>query len=260
MRVWLLLVPGALLCAPVWAQEPGTVLRHDNFLVFEGRAGENVRIVVTSISRGPTYAEDLQVEVIDPSSERTLRRIVRLGGAEVIDYPVRADGLHAVRISSGWNAATARIEGAPWDRRLADVPVCRLSARWPAVLPGARRRRELPRGARRRCHRRGRDAARPTPRARWCSSGPGTSTNSKRSPSRCPPERMIPLEPERNRPGAGGPYPRRRPSTWRTGAAATVRKTGVAESSPREEYQPDEIDTIVEVRPTAIARSGRARP
>lgn len=114
MRVWLLLVPGALLCAPVWAQEPGTVLRHDNFLVFEGRAGENVRIVVTSISRGPTYAEDLQVEVIDSSSERTLRRIVRLGGTEVIDYPVRADGLHAVRISSGWNAATARIEGAPW--------------------------------------------------------------------------------------------------------------------------------------------------
>lgn len=124
MRVWMLVVPGVLLSAIAWAQEPQTVLRHDNFLVFEGRAGESVGIAVTSISRGPTYAEDLQVEVIDPSSERTLRRVVRLGSSEVIAYPVRADGLHAVRISSGWNAATARIEGSPWATvAWQDVPV-----------------------------------------------------------------------------------------------------------------------------------------
>jgi len=114
MRAWIPVVLGVLVGAVAWAQEPQTVLRHDNFLVFDGRIGETVQIPVTSIRRGPTYVEDLLVEVIDPSSERTLRRVVPLGTSQVIEYPVRADGLHAVRISSGWNPATARIEGKPW--------------------------------------------------------------------------------------------------------------------------------------------------
>lgn len=114
MRVWVPALLGLVVGAAAWPQEAQTVLRHDNFLVFQGRVGETMRIVVTSIRRGPTYTDDLLVEVIDPASERALRRVVPLGASEVIEYEVRADGLHAVRISSGWNAATARIEGKPW--------------------------------------------------------------------------------------------------------------------------------------------------
>ena len=106
-------------------QDAQTILRHDNFLVFEAEAGETVGIAVEAIPRsGFTYGDDLLVEVIDSTSERTLRRLVRLGDAETIEYPVQTTGKHAVRVSSGWNTCTARIVDRPWALvAWQDVPV-----------------------------------------------------------------------------------------------------------------------------------------
>ena len=98
------------------AQEmPETLLRHDNYLVFEGEAGRAVTIEVQSIPKGGfIYGDDVTVEVIDPSSERVLRRLIPLGETEAIEYEVTADGTHAVRVGSGWNLVRAQITGAPW--------------------------------------------------------------------------------------------------------------------------------------------------
>lgn len=98
------------------AQElPETLLRHDNFLVFQGTAGEAITIEVESVAKaGYVYADDVVVEVIDPSSERTLREIVPLGETASIEYVPAANGTHALRLSVGWNVARAAVEGAPW--------------------------------------------------------------------------------------------------------------------------------------------------
>lgn len=100
-------------CAP---DEPAeTILRHDNFLVFDAEVGEVVAIDVRSISKaGFTYGDDVMVEVIDPGSESAMRRVVLLGESDTIEYPVTAAGMHAVRISSGWNVVTARILDRAW--------------------------------------------------------------------------------------------------------------------------------------------------
>ncbi len=126
MRVHIVVALAATFCASVAiAQQVETILRHDNFLVFEGEIGETVGIAVTSMRKaGFVYGDDLMVEVIDPTSERTLRRIVPLGTAEVIEYEVRTAGLHAVRLSAGWNTMHARVEGKPWALVASqDVPV-----------------------------------------------------------------------------------------------------------------------------------------
>jgi hypothetical protein len=94
---------------------PETLLRHDNFLVFEGEADRSVTIEVESIAKsGYRYSDDVVVEVIDPASERVLRELVPLGETASIPYEVAADGTHAVRVASGWNLLRARISGAPW--------------------------------------------------------------------------------------------------------------------------------------------------
>jgi len=116
MRAHIVVVLAAIACASVaTAQQVETILRHDNFLVFEAEAGDVVPIAVTSMRKASfVYGDDLMVEVIDSTSERTLRRIVPLGAAEVIDYEVATAGMHAVRLSSGWNTMRARVEGKPW--------------------------------------------------------------------------------------------------------------------------------------------------
>lgn len=98
------------------AQElPETLLRHDNFLVFEGTAGQTITIEIESLPKGGfVYGDDTSVEVIDPASERALRQLVALGETASIDYEVAADGTHAVRIGAGWNLVKAAITGAPW--------------------------------------------------------------------------------------------------------------------------------------------------
>lgn len=94
---------------------PEALLRHDNFLVFDGTQGRSVTIEVESIPKaGFIYADDLIVEVIDPASERALREIVPLGERASIEYEVALDGTHAVRTSSGWNVVRAGVTGAPW--------------------------------------------------------------------------------------------------------------------------------------------------
>jgi len=108
-----ILMSAAALCI---AQElPETLLRHDNFLVFDGRTGETIAIEIESIAKaGYRYADDVVVEVIDPSSERALRELVPLGERASIEYEVGMDGTHAVRVGAGWNVLRAGITGAPW--------------------------------------------------------------------------------------------------------------------------------------------------
>ncbi len=98
------------------AQEPvETILRHDNFMVFEAEAGETVPIHIQSMRKaGFIYGDDVAVTVIDPDSERALRRIVPLGETETIEYEVTTEGMHAVRVSSGWNVVKAEIADRPW--------------------------------------------------------------------------------------------------------------------------------------------------
>ncbi|MBD3293187.1 MAG: hypothetical protein GF393_09700 [Armatimonadia bacterium] len=98
------------------AQElPETLLRHDNFLVFEGKTGASIMIEVQSIPKAIyRYGDDVTVEVIDPTSERSLRELLALGETASIEYEVAMDGTHAVRIAAGWNLVRARITGAPW--------------------------------------------------------------------------------------------------------------------------------------------------
>lgn len=116
----------ALVAPLCTAQElPETLLRHDNFLVFDGTAGRSITIEIESIRKsGFVYGDDVTVEVIDPSSERTLREIVPLGETASIEYEVARDGTHAVRVGSGWNVVRAGITGAPWALvAWANVPV-----------------------------------------------------------------------------------------------------------------------------------------
>lgn len=127
MKAWVLvalaLVASASLVSAGDATQ--TTLRHENFIVFEAEAGETVGIAVESLRKaGFVYGDDLLVEIIDPTSERTLRRVVPLGASETIKYQVRTGGMHAVRLSSGWNLCTVRIEGRPWALvAWQDVPV-----------------------------------------------------------------------------------------------------------------------------------------
>lgn len=117
MKRLLLTLAIVALAAPIsLAQElPETLLRHDNFLVFEGEAGDSITIEIESIPKAVyRYGDDLTVEVIDPTSERSLRELVALGETAAIDYEVAMDGTHAVRIASGWNMVRAQITGAPW--------------------------------------------------------------------------------------------------------------------------------------------------
>ncbi|MGD9494711.1 MAG: hypothetical protein AB7Y46_00245 [Armatimonadota bacterium] len=115
MRTLALMALAATWGLPAAAQQAQTILRHDNFLAFEAAVGETVEIAVESIPKASfVYADDLLVEVIDSTSERRLRRMVRLGEAERIRYAVQTAGLHAVRISAGWNTCSARIVDRPW--------------------------------------------------------------------------------------------------------------------------------------------------
>lgn len=126
MRLTVALAVAALAVPICSAQElPETLLRHDNFLVFEGRAGESVTIEIESVPKaGFVYADDVIVEVIDPASERALREIVPLGETASIEYQAAIDGTHAVRVSTGWNVVRAGITGAPWALvAWKDVPV-----------------------------------------------------------------------------------------------------------------------------------------
>ncbi len=115
-RLLMAFVVVALMAPLAHAQEmPETLLRHDNFLVFEGTAGEAITIEIESIAKaGYVYADDAIVEVIDPSSERALREVVSLGETAAIEYEAAIDGTHAVRLTVGWNVARAQITGAPW--------------------------------------------------------------------------------------------------------------------------------------------------
>ncbi|MGM0494395.1 MAG: hypothetical protein ACQER1_15800 [Armatimonadota bacterium] len=115
-RLMMTLMIVALSAPLCFAQElPETLLRHDNFLVFEGTEGRTVAIEIESVEKaGYTYADDVIVEVIDPASERAMREIVLLGERKSIDYEVAVDGTHAVRVSSGWNVARAAVRGARW--------------------------------------------------------------------------------------------------------------------------------------------------
>ncbi len=125
MRTLALIALAAICGSAAAQQDDPTILRHDNFLVFEAEAGETVGIAVESIPKaGYRYADELMVEVIDSTSERTLRRLLRLGEAETIEYRVQTGGRHAVRISSGWNMCAARIVDRPWALvAWQDVPV-----------------------------------------------------------------------------------------------------------------------------------------
>lgn len=114
MRGMLTVLFFTILAASTAAAQDETILRHDNFLVFDGQAGQSIAIEVASFQKSAQYGEDVIVEVIDPDSERTLRELVPLDETRVIDYSVAADGAHAVRISTGWNTATATISGAAW--------------------------------------------------------------------------------------------------------------------------------------------------
>ena len=139
LAVLAIIALAAPLCA---AQElPETLLRHDNFLVFDGHAGDTISIEIQSIRKaGYVYADDVVVEVIDPSSERALRELVPLGETASIEYDVAADGNHAVRIAAGWNVARTSITGAPWALvAWKNVPVNICGAMAPVffkVLPG----------------------------------------------------------------------------------------------------------------------------
>ncbi len=106
----------ALAAPTVLAQElPETLLRHDNFLVFEAEAGQAIAIEVESIAKsGFRYGDDMAVEVISPESERVLRELVPLGESASISFEPSMNGTHAVRVASGWNLVRAGISGAPW--------------------------------------------------------------------------------------------------------------------------------------------------
>jgi hypothetical protein len=96
-------------------EQPRTILRHENFLVFSADEGEQVQIAVSSRKRtGYRWGDELKVEVIDSDSNTTLDRTVPLGTEQVISYPVVTTGLHAVRVSSGWNLCTAEVRDRPW--------------------------------------------------------------------------------------------------------------------------------------------------
>ncbi|MGC9319850.1 MAG: hypothetical protein ACP5KN_17585 [Armatimonadota bacterium] len=123
---WMVLTGVALLASVAVAQEDvRTLLRHDNFLVFQAEEGESVPIAVASLRKaGWTYGDDLTVTVIDSTSEPRLRRIVPLGEERVIRYRVQTGGTHAVRLSAGWNNATAQVQDRPWALvAWRDVPV-----------------------------------------------------------------------------------------------------------------------------------------
>jgi len=124
-RASAVLVVMLTLSAAVAQDDVETLLRHDNFLVFEAEAGEVVPIAVTSIRKaGFIYGDDLTVEVIDPNSERALRRLVPLGTAETIEFTAAATGMHAVRLAAGWNTVQAEVVGRPWALvAWQDVPV-----------------------------------------------------------------------------------------------------------------------------------------
>ncbi|MEA3400462.1 MAG: hypothetical protein U9R79_04380 [Armatimonadota bacterium] len=142
---WMLLAGVALLAFTAVAQEEvRTLLRHDNFVVFEAEEGERVPIAVASLRKaGWTYGDNLTVEVIGPTSERTLRQVVPLGEQRVIEYQAQATGTHAVRLSAGWNNATAQVQDRPWALvAWRDVPVNICSAMAPQyfkVLEGLER-------------------------------------------------------------------------------------------------------------------------
>ncbi|HCA46307.1 MAG TPA: hypothetical protein DEP45_02790 [Armatimonadetes bacterium] len=115
-RLLLVLVLAASALTPCLAQDlPETLLRHDNFLVFDGHAGETITIELESIPKASyLYGDDLLVEVIDPASERPLRELVPVGSTVSLEYPVTMDGTHAVRLASGKNTVRAQISSAPW--------------------------------------------------------------------------------------------------------------------------------------------------
>ena len=106
----------ALLVAVACAAQPQTetVLRHENFIAFNAEAGEQVRIAVQSIQRGPTYGEQLRVSIINPDSEQVLRQTVPLSASEVIEYQATVSGLHVARLQAGWNACKAQVLDRPW--------------------------------------------------------------------------------------------------------------------------------------------------
>jgi len=115
-RLLIALILALLIALPCLAQElPETLLRHDNFLVFDGHAGETITIDLESIPKASyLYGDDLLVEVIDPASERPLRELVPVSSTVSLEYPVTMDGTHAVRLASGQNTVRAQIAGAPW--------------------------------------------------------------------------------------------------------------------------------------------------
>lgn len=107
---------GLLVISAAMAQEqPATILRHENFLVFSADEGEEVQIAVNSRKRtGYRWGDELRLEVIDSNSNTTLEQSVPLDTERVISYRVGTTGLHAVRVSSGWNLCTARVLERPW--------------------------------------------------------------------------------------------------------------------------------------------------
>ncbi|MEN6641168.1 MAG: hypothetical protein ABFE08_01845 [Armatimonadia bacterium] len=104
----------SLAVLPLWAQEaPQTILRHDNYLVFVGNAGETVKIAATSIPRG-AYQDDLQVKIIDRDSRVVLEQSVPVGTSAEIAYQVKTPGLHVVGTVTGQSLATVRVVGKPF--------------------------------------------------------------------------------------------------------------------------------------------------
>lgn len=96
---------------PAVGQE--TLLRHQNYLAFNGTAGEAVKLVTRALPRAP-YHEDLQLLLLDSGSRRVLEETVPVGSSRDLDYPVATTGLHVLSLSSGQCLATARTADRPF--------------------------------------------------------------------------------------------------------------------------------------------------
>lgn len=102
----------SMMVLPLAAQQPPspTILRHDNYLVFVGEAGETVKIAATSAGRGG-FQDDLRIKIIDRDSRLVHEQSVPVGTSAEISYQVKTPGLHVVGTATGQSLATVSLVG-----------------------------------------------------------------------------------------------------------------------------------------------------
>ena len=100
-------------CGASPTQAAETILRHDNYLAFNGEAGETAKVAVRSIER-PPYQEDARAILLDSASRRVLEQTIPLGTSATLSCPLGKSGLYVLGVTTGQALATVTPQGRPF--------------------------------------------------------------------------------------------------------------------------------------------------